>query len=160
MLTSTRRIVQCPSVTDTTTLKLVQAWLAGGELTADGLYNLIIGQTVLPSWRRLEALGPFRVDAPPSPEDFARRFRDQYPRCKGVVPTHLQQGVLRLLGNGPRDRDLWSLATKIPAALARIQHGSNAIEVLQQDLGLPKFRALLVARLLSIPKPTLYYHNH
>ena len=54
----------------TTTLKLVQAWLTGSEkLTEDALYNLIIGQTVLPSWRRLEALCPFKVDAPPSPEE-------------------------------------------------------------------------------------------
>ena len=51
------------------------------------------------------------------------------------------------------------LATKIPAALERIQQGSVAVEVLQQDLGLPMFRALLVARLLSISKPALYDLN-
>ena len=103
------------------------------------------------------------MDAPPSPEAFARRFREQYPRCKGVVPSHLKQGVLNLLGNGPEieacGRFIHELATKIPAALERIQHCSDAVQVLQQDLGLPKFRALLVARLLSISKPALYNLN-
>ena len=86
---------------DTTTLKLVQEWLSGEEITKDALYNLIIGQTVLPSWRRLEALGPFSVEAPQSPEEFACRFRERFPNSRGVVPSHLKQGDLSLLGNGP-----------------------------------------------------------
>ena len=45
-------------LTHTTTLNLTQAC---GKLTEDAF----VGQTVLPSWRDLEALGPFRVDAPP-----------------------------------------------------------------------------------------------
>ena len=106
----------------------------------DALYNLIIGQTVLPSWRRLEALGPFSVDAPPSPEKFAHRFRERFPKSKGVVPSHLKQGVLSLLGNGPEaescGRFIHDLATKIPTALAKIQDGADAITVLQQ-LGIP-----------------------
>jgi hypothetical protein len=133
--------------------------LPGGEITPDAFYNLIIGQTVLPSWRRLEALGPFRVDAPQSPEEFASRFREQFPGCRGVVPPHLKQGVLSLLGNGPEiencGRFIHELAAKIPAGLAKIQHGADAIMVLQQ-LGIPKFRALLVVRLLSIADPALY----
>ena len=45
--------------TDTTTLKLTQAWLAGsGKLTGDALYNLIVGQTVLPSCRDLKHWAP------------------------------------------------------------------------------------------------------
>ena len=44
---------------DTTTLKLVRERLSGEEITKDALYNLIVGQTVLSSWRRLEAFGPF-----------------------------------------------------------------------------------------------------
>ena len=145
---------------NTTTLKLMQAWLAGsGKLTEDALYNLILGQTVLPSWRDLEAMGPFRVDAPRAPEEFAHRFRELYPGRRNVVPSHLKQGVLGLLGKGPEaescGRFIHELAAKIPEALAKIQDGANAITVLQQ-LGLPKFRALLVARLLSISNPTLY----
>ena len=147
-------------LTDTTALKLMQAWLAGsGKLTEDALYNLILGQTVLPSWRDLEAMGPFRVDAPRAPEEFAHRFRELYPGRRNVVPSHLKQGVLGLLGKGPEaescGRFIHELAAKIPEALAKIQDGANAITVLQQ-LGLPKFRALLVARLLSISNPTLY----
>ncbi len=45
-------------LTDTTTLKLLKAWLNDGEITEDALYNVVVGQTVLPSWRRLETLGP------------------------------------------------------------------------------------------------------
>ena len=46
-------------LTDTTTLKLMQAWLAGsGKLTEDALYNLIVGQTVLPSCRDLKHWAP------------------------------------------------------------------------------------------------------
>ena len=87
---------------NTTTLKLMQAWLAGsGKLTEDALYNLILGQTVLPSWRDLEALGPFRIDAPPAPGEFARRSRNLYSGRKNAIPSHLKQGVLGLLGKGP-----------------------------------------------------------
>ena len=145
--------------TDTTTLKLVREWLSGEEITKDALYNLIIGQTVLPNWRRLEALGPFSVEAPQSPEEFASCFRERFPGCRGVVPPHLKQGVLSLLGNGPEaescGRFIYELAAKIPEALAKIQDGAGAITVLQQ-LGNPRFRALLVARLLSIGDPALY----
>ena len=76
-----------------------------------------------------------------------------------MVPPHLKQGMLSLLGNGPEiencGRFIHELAAKIPAGLAKIQHGADAIMVLQQ-LGIPKFRALLVARLLSIADPALY----
>ena len=84
------------------------------------------------------------------------------PGCRGVVPPHLKQGVLSLLGNGPEiencGRFIHELAAKIPAGLAKIQHGADAIMVLQQ-LGIPEFRALLVARLLSIADPTLYVRH-
>ena len=84
--------------------------MSGEEITKDALYNLIIGQTVLPSWRRLEALGPFSVDAPPSSEEFAHRLRERFPKSKGVVPSHLKQGVLNLLGDGPElDFRIWRL---------------------------------------------------
>ena len=133
--------------------------MSGEEITKDALYNLIIGQTVLPSWRRLEALGPFSVEAPQSPEKFASCFRERFPGCRGVVPPHLKQGVLSLLGNGPEaescGRFIYELAAKIPEALAKIQDGADAITVLQQ-LGIPRFRALLVARLLSIADPALH----
>ena len=134
--------------------------MSGGEkITKDALYNLIIGQTVLPSWRRLEALGPFSVDAPPSSEEFAHRLRERFPKSKGVVPSHLKQGVLSVLGNGPEaescGRFTHDLATKIPTALAKIQDGTDAITVLQQ-LGIPRFRALLVALLLCISDPALH----
>ena len=80
-----------------------------------------------------------------------------------MVPSHLKQGVLSLLGNGPEiescGRFVHGLAAKIPGALERVEQGSDAVEVLQQDLALPKFRALLVARLLSISKPALYDLN-
>ena len=103
----------------------------------DALYNLIIGQTVLPSWRRLEALGPFSVEAPQSPEEFACRFRERFPNSRGVVPSHLTQGVVSLLGNGPEiescGRFIHELAGKIPAALARLQDGVDAVAVLQED---------------------------
>ena len=76
-----------------------------------------------------------------------------------MVPPHLKQGVLSLLGNGPEaescGRFIHDLATKIPTALAKIQDGADAITVMQ-DLGIPRFRALLVARLLSLVDPTLY----
>ena len=137
----------------------MREWLSGEEITKDALYNLIIGQTVLPNWRRLEALGPFSAEAPQSPEEFASCFRERFPGCGGVVPPHLKQGVLSLLGNGPEaescGRFIHDLATKIPTALAKIQDGADAITVLQQ-LRIPKFRALLVARLLSIADPALY----
>jgi hypothetical protein len=146
-------------LTDTTSLKLVREWLGSETITQGALYNLIIGQTVLPSWRHLEALGPFRVDAPPAPEEFAHRFRELYPGRKGVVPSHLKQGVLSLLGKGPEiencGRFIHELAAKIPAALARLRDGVDAVAVLQ-ELGIPKFRALLVARLLSISDLALY----
>ena len=146
-------------LTDTTTLKLVREWLNGVEITEASLYNTILGQTVLPNWRRLEALGPFSVEAPPSPEEFARRFHERFPGSNNVVPSHLKQGVLSLLGDGPEvescGRFIHELAAKIPAALAKIQDGADTITVLQQ-LGIPRFRALLVARLLSIVDPTVY----
>ena len=44
-------------LTDTTTLKLVKQWLADGEISENALYNIVIGQTVLPNWRCVEALG-------------------------------------------------------------------------------------------------------
>ena len=158
-------------LTDTTTLKLIQRWLADGEsargallsgITEATLYNVVIGQSVLPSWRRLEALGPFDVAAPPSPAKFAKLFRAKFPGEKAVVPSHLKQGVLNLLGAGPEvktvGRFIHELAGKIPAALTRIRRG-EVMAALKEDLGLPRFRALLVARLLSVVSPSCYDLN-
>ena len=46
-------------LTDTTSMKLI-AGLSGG-ITQDALYNTVLGQTILPEWRKLEKLGPFTV---------------------------------------------------------------------------------------------------
>ena len=150
-------------LTDTTTLKLMKTWLAEGEnITANGLYNIIIGQTIIPNWRRIEALGPFDVLAPPSPEEFAKRFNSSYPGQKAVVPSHLKQGVLGPLGTGKEvdivGRFIHDLAAKIPETLDRVLKG-DALTSLQEDLGIPPFRALLVVRLLSIADPTLFDYD-
>ncbi len=163
-------------LTDTTTLKLLKEWLAeDGQISAAALYNIVIGQTVLPSWRKMEKVGPFDVEDPPSAASFAQRFRQAYPGTQAVVPSHLKQGVLGLLGRGPEiescGRFIHDLAGKIPAALERIRRGDDSLTVLQEErppsvgagrrptLGLPKFRALLVARLLSVAEPSLYDFN-
>jgi alkylated DNA repair dioxygenase AlkB len=154
---------------DTTTLKLLKSCLCVGAegdkcvITENALYNIAIGQSVLPSWRSMEKLGPFDVKDPPSPEVFAERFRCEYPDTKAVVPSHLKQGMLGLLGKGKEvdtsGRFVHELAAKVPAALDRITRGDDALLVLQEALGLPKFRALLVARLLSVADPSLYDFN-
>ncbi len=149
-------------------MKLLTQWLPKNERTSGGqhsiitenaLYNIVIGQSVLPSWRRLEALGPFDVAAPPTPAEFARRFRTQFPGERAAVPSHLKQGVLGLLGEGPEvesvGRFVHELAGKVPAALARVRRG-EVTQSLEEDLGLPRFRTLLVARLLSVADPSLY----
>ena len=127
-------------LTDTTTLKLLLGFLLDGKITANALYNIILGQTVVPNWRKMEKLGPFDVEAPMSPEEFAKRFREAYPGQKAVVSSHLKQGVLGLLGKGPEvksvGRFIHDIAAKIPAALQRLGKG-NAMEVLQEDLGIP-----------------------
>ena len=148
-------------LTDTTTLKLMREWLADdGQISAASLYNIVIGQTVLPSWRKMEKLGPFDVESPPSAEAFAQRFGQAYPGTKAVVPKQLKQGVLGLLGKGPEitscGRFIHDTAGKIPRVLERLRQGDECMTVLQEELGLPKFRALLVARLLSVADPTLY----
>ena len=144
-------------MTDTTTLKLIRQFLAGGMITPNVLYNIVIGQTVLPNWRTMEKVGPFGVNSPPTPEEFRKRYRQAYPGRKAVVPSHLKQGVLHLLGKGPEvdsvGRFIHELAAKVPRALERMQEG-NAIDVLQEELGLPPFRALMVARLLSLADHT------
>ena len=61
----------------------------------DALYNLIIGQTVLPSWRRLEALGPFSVEAPQSPEEFACRFRERFPNSRAYSASSAMAQISR-----------------------------------------------------------------
>jgi len=146
-------------LTDTTTLKLLHANLLDGKITANALYNIVIGQTVIPSWRKMEKLGPFNVDDPPTPEEFARRFHEAFPGQKAVVPSHLKQGVLGLLGKGPEvesaGRFIYELAAKIPNALKRLREG-KAIEMLQEELSIPKFRALMVVRILSLGDRTLY----
>ena len=151
-------------LTDTTTLKLLHGFLQDGEITANSLYNIIIAQTVLPSWRKIEKLGPFNVNEPPTPEDFAKRFQDAYPEQKAVVPSHLKQGVLGLLGNGSEvesaGRFVFDLAAKVPAALERLRGESGAMTVLQEDFGLPYFRALMVARILSLADRRLYDFEH
>ena len=148
-------------LTDTTTLKLMREWLPDdGQISAASLYNIVIGQTVLPSWRKMEKLGPFDVESPPSADTFAQRFGQAYPGTKAVVPKQLKQGVLGLLGKGPEitscGRFIHDIAGKIPTVLERLRQGDECMTVLQEELGLPKFRALLVARLLSIADPTLY----
>ena len=63
-------------LTDTTSMKLTQHFAEG--LTADSLNNVILGQTVLPSWRKLEELG-FSAERPSSAEEFARRWEAKCP---------------------------------------------------------------------------------
>ncbi len=63
-------------LTDTTSMKLIQHFAEG--LTADSLNNVILGQTVLPSWHKLEVLG-FFAERPSSAEEFARRWEDKCP---------------------------------------------------------------------------------
>ena len=139
MHTRTPHTAQCP-FTDTTTLNLVKAWLPGGKITEDALYNLVIGQTVLPSWRRLDAL-QCRCAA------VARGVCRPLPRTvPEQTPPHLKQGVLSLLGNGPEAE-----------SCGRFTHGGGSQDSSGSARRLPEFRALLVARrLLSIADPTWY----
>ena len=147
-------------LTDTTSMKLMQQHL-GEQITPDSLYNIVLGQTVLPNWRKLEKLGPFSAGRPPSAEEFARRWEEKFPGQKAVVPKQLKQGVLGLLGCGPEVQKCGRLveawAAQVPKILAHIRDESRAAQdVLKQDLGLPAFRALMVARLLSVAEPHLY----
>ena len=150
-------------LTDTTTMKLMKQWLADSKISKNALYNIIIGQTVLPDWRRLEALGPFDVETPPTPEEFAERFSSAYPGHAAVVSSHLKKGVLGLLGKGKEiksvGRLIHDMAAKIPAALERVCKG-EALAALREDIGLPLFRTLLVLRILSIADSTLYDLNN
>ena len=111
---------------------------------------------MLPSWRKHEALGPFSAEKPPTPEDFRARHEQQYPRVKAVVPSHLKQGVLNLLGSGSEidacGRFAHELAEKIPGVLDGLRRGdAGSIRA----LGLPEFRELMVLRLLSVNDPRL-----
>ena len=114
-------------LTDTTSMKLIQQFLAHAELSPDTIYNAVRGQTILPSWRKHEALGPFSAETPPTPEDFRARHEQQYPRVKAVVPSHLKQGVFNLLGSGSeidaRGRFAHELAEKIPGVLDGFRRG-------------------------------------
>ena len=78
------------------------------------------------------------------------------------MPSHLKQGVLGLLRDGPEietvSRFILELAGEIPAALARVRRG-EVMEAPVEGLGLPRFRTLLVARLLSIADPSFYDLN-
>ena len=71
--------------------------------------------------------------------------------------------MLGLLGRGPEvescGRFLNELAEKIPAALESIHRGDDALRVLQEDLCVPRFRAVMTARLLSLVSPALYDFN-
>ncbi len=143
-------------LTDTGSMKLIRSCLSQGELTAGALYNVVLGQTVLSSWRKLEALGPFAVEAPPTAEEFRARHEQHFPGVKAAVPAHLKQGVLSLLGEGPEldaaGRFVHDLAGKIPAALEGLRRGDAAAV---RGLGLPAFRELLVVRLLAVVDPRL-----
>jgi len=88
-------------LTDTTSMKLIQRFLAHGELSPDALYNVVLGQTVVPNWRKHAALGPFSAESPPTPSEFRTRHERRYPGQKAVVPSHLKQGIPSLLGSGP-----------------------------------------------------------
>ena len=73
----------------------------------------------------------------------------------------MKQGVLGLLGPGSEIescvRFVQDLAGKMPDAAEKIQaNGASTMEVLTKDLGLPAFRSVMVARLLSILDPTIY----
>ena len=98
------------------------------------------------------------------PYEFKTRHERHYPKDKAVVPKQLKQGVLNLLGKGPEletcGRFVHDLAAKTAEALRRILGRSSAMDVLVQDVGLPPFRALMVARLLSIVDPSLYDFDH
>ena len=147
-------------LTDTTSLKLIQRFLSGSEVTPDALYNVVLGQTVLPSWRKLEALGPFAAENPPTPEDFRARHEQHYPGVKAVVPSHFKQGVLSLLGAGPEidacGRFANELAGKIPCVLEGLRQGGSVPKAPSVcGLGLPAFRELLVLRLLAVADPRL-----
>ena len=75
------------------------------------------------------------------------------------MPSHLKQSVLGLLGRGLEiescGRFIHDVAGNIPAALERIRRGDDCLTTLQEELSLPKFRALLVACLLSVAEPSL-----
>ncbi len=61
-------------LTDTTSLKLTEQFLSkGGKVTADILYNIIIGQNIIPNWRKFQKLGPFTVSDPMAVEDCSAR---------------------------------------------------------------------------------------
>jgi hypothetical protein len=148
-------------LTDTSTLKLLET--IRGLSLADALFNVVIGQTVLADWRIMKDVGaPFRIDHPPTPEEFVQKFKSLYPGRKSVVPSYLKQGVLWLLGPGPEieacARFISRLAVKIPSCLRRLEEEDDTIEVLQSTLGLPKFRALLVARILALTSKR-FLHN-
>ena len=149
-------------LTDTTSLKLTEQFLSkGGKVTADILYNIIIGQNIIPNWRKFQKLGPFTVSDPMAVEDFGARHQEHYPNEKAMVPKQLKQGVLGLLGPGSEiescGRFVQDLAGKMPDAAEKIQaNGASTMEVLTKDLGLPAFRSVMVARLLSILDPTIY----
>lgn len=148
-------------ITDTTSMQLIKKWLSTErQLSDNALYNIVIGQSVIPDWRKLEALGPFDVDAPMSPEVFVEQFTKAYPGKRNVVPRHMKQGVLWLLGPGSEilncGKFIFEVAHKIPKANQRIKGGDDCIRVLQEELGLPRFRALLVTRLIAIRHSRLY----
>ena len=63
-------------LTDTACMKLIHHFAEG--LTSYNLNNAILGQTVLPSWRKQEELG-FFAERPSSAEEFARRWEEKYP---------------------------------------------------------------------------------
>ena len=52
---------------------------------SDALYNVVLGQTVLPNWRKLEAVGPFAAENPPTPEDVRTRHEQKYPGVQAFV---------------------------------------------------------------------------
>ena len=150
-------------LTDTSTLQLLAT--VQGLSPADVLYNVVLGQTILADWRTLRAMGPFEASSPPTAEEFARKFRSMFPGRKAVVPSHLKQGVLSLLGAGPEieacGRFIHGVAKKIPHCLSQLQQEDggdkiDTIQVLRSTLKLPKFRALLVARILATDNPKLY----
>lgn len=115
---------------------------------------IMFGQTVLPSWRKLEALGSFSAVDLPTPEDFRVRHEQHYSGVKDVLPSHLKQGALSLLGTGAEldacGRFAHELAKKVSCILEGLRRGGSIC-----DLGLPAVRELLVFRLLGAADPRL-----
>jgi hypothetical protein len=120
----------------------------------------MVGQTVLPSWRSLEAMGPI-IDGTLHTE-FKARWHENCPGEKFCVPAQLSQGMLNTLREGEQlDTAPRFLAERwpcLPGVRAAVQCAKTARELqepltratAQGGLGLPRLRALMVARLVAV----------